>query len=314
METLGRLLGRLRRIEEIGVLGALLVLCLGLTLSTESFSTRDNLLQVARQASYYGLMAVGMVFVLSIGDVDLSVGSIMTLVNLLMAVCLRSGVPLPVAAAVGLAAGAAAGLVNGGLSVLLRIPTIIVTLGTMSVYRGLALVISEGTPIHRFPKENLFFDLGGRVPTSVVAMLAVGAAGHVLFNRTVFGRRVQAIGSNPQAARFSGIPLARYRLGVMTLMGTISAVAGIMALAFFQSADPSAGPGLELFVIASAIIGGTALSGGSGSVAGAILGALVIAVIRSGLLHLGLTAYWNAVVTGVVIIAAVAVDYLIKRR
>jgi len=305
---------RLRRFEEVGVLGALVALCVALTVVTDSFFSAVNLLQVARQASTTGIMAVGMVFVLTMGDVDLSVGSILTLVNILAAVALREGLPLPLAVLVGLAAGAACGFTNGGLSVLLRIPTIIVTLGTMSIYYGLALVISKATPISQFSKESLFFELGGKIPTSVLTMLAVGLAGWVLFHRTPFGRRVQAIGSNLQAARFSGIPIPRTRILVMTGMGAASAVAGILALAFLQSADPSTGPGLELFVIAAAIIGGTALSGGSGSILGAILGALIIAVIRNGLVLLEVSAYWSRVVTGAVIIAAVAVDYLIKRR
>jgi ribose transport system permease protein len=259
-----------------------------------------------------------MVFVLSMGDVDLSVGSVLTLVNIVTALALREGLPVPAAVVIGLLTGAGCGLLNGVLSVALRIPTTIVTLGTLSVYRGLALVFSNATPISRFSKESALFTVGGGaiagVPASVVVMLLVGIAGSVLFTQTPFGWRVQAIGSNLQAARFSGIAIARYRILVMTLMGTIAAVAGIMALAFLQSADPSTGPGFELFVIASAIIGGTALSGGSGSIPGAILGALLIAVIRNGLTLLGVSAYWGTAVTGAVIILAVAVDALIKRR
>jgi ribose transport system permease protein len=306
------------RIEEVGVLAALVFLCAAFGLTTDTFLRPNNLLQAARQASYFGTMAVGMVFVLSLGEVDLSVGSVLTLVNVLTAVALRDGVPLPAALLAGLGAGAACGFLNGALSVVLRIPTIIVTLGTMSVYRGLALVVSGGTPVSQFPKDNAFFAVGGGgvggVPSSVVVMLAVGLAGHVLFARTAFGRRVQAIGSNPQAARFAGIRVVRYKVLVMTLMGLVAGLAGVMALAFLQAADPSTGPGFELFVIASTIIGGTALTGGSGSVPGGILGALVIAVIRNGLVLLGLTAYWGTVVTGAMTIAAVALDYFIKRR
>lgn len=305
-------------------MGALLALCAAFSLTTDAFLQPDNLLKVARQASYFGIMATGMVFVLTLGEVDLSVGSILTLVNVITAVALRDGMPTAAAVFLGLGTGAVCGLLNGALSVLLRIPMIIVTLGTMSIYRGLALVVSKATPISQFPKDSFLFQTlggeltwggeGGGVPASVIAMLLVGACGYVVLNRTVFGRRVQAIGSNLQAARFSGIRIVRYRLGVMTLMGAIAALAGILALAFLQSADPSTGPGYELFVIASAVIGGTALTGGSGSIIGAILGALIIAVIRNGLVLAGLTAYWGTVVTGALIIAAVAVDYLIKKR
>ncbi len=305
-------------VQETGVLCALLVLGLVFSLMTDTFLEPANLLQVARQASYFGIMAVGMVLVLTLGEVDLSVGSVLTLVNVLTAVLLREGWPLGAALLLGLGAGAACGFLNGALSVLLCIPMIIVTLGTMSIYRGLALVVSKATPISQFSKEGAFFDLGGGtvlgVPASVAVMLVAGLLGHVLLNHTAFGRRVQAIGSNPLAARFAGIPITRHRLWVMTLMGAAAAAAGIMALAFLQSADPSTGPGMELYVIASAVIGGTALTGGSGSILGGILGALIIAVIRNGLVLLGLTAYWSTAVTGALIIAAVAVDYFIKRR
>jgi ribose transport system permease protein len=275
-------------------------------------------LQVARQASSYGIMSVGMVLLLSMGEIDLSVGAILTLVNIVTAVALREGMPMPVAALVGLATGAACGLANGLLGILLRIPTIIVTLGTMSVYRGLALVLSKATPIGNFSKDNLLFNLGSSnlfgVPTSVLVMLAVGLLGYVVLDHTAFGWRVQAIGSNAQAARFSGIRLARYRVAAMTLMGLVASIAGIMELAFLQSGSPTTGQGYELYVIASAIIGGTALTGGSGSVVGGILGALLIAVIRNGLVLLELSAYWGTVVTGIVIIAAVAIGGLVKKQ
>ena len=310
---------RLRAIDEIGVVVALLSVCGLLWLTTcEKFAQPTNLLQVARQASSYGIMSVGMVLLLSMGEIDLSVGAILTLVNIVTAVALREGMPMPLAVLAGLATGAACGVVNGLLGVVLRIPTIIVTLGTMSVFRGLALVLSKATPVGNFSKDNLLFELGSRsllgVPTSVWVMLAMGLAGHALLNHTVFGWRVQAIGSNAQAARFSGIPLARYRVAAMTIMGLVASIAGIMELGFLQSGSPTTGQGYELFVIASAIIGGTALTGGSGSVAGGILGALLIAVIRNGLVLLELSAYWGTVVTGVVIIAAVAIGGLVKKQ
>ena len=208
LDGIGQTWERLRQIDEIGVIGALLIIGVVLSLTTESFLTPTNVLQVMRQASYFGMMAVGMVFVISMGDIDLSVGSILMLSNIVAAMALRDGYPLIIALLIGLAVGALCGFVNGTLSVLLRIPTIIVTLGTLSIYRGLGLVISNAAPISRIPKNNWFFDtIGGNivgVPGSVVLMLLVGVFGYFLFNRSAFGRRVQAIGSNKQAARFSG--------------------------------------------------------------------------------------------------------------
>lgn len=313
-----RALASLRGMQEIGVLIALILLCVGLSVSTDAFLSSLNLLQVARQASYYGIMAVGMVFVVSMGDIDLSVGSILTLTNITMALALRAGVPVPLALLIGLATGAVCGLINGLLAVGLRIPMIIVTLGTLSVYRGVALMLSQASPISQFPKDNVFFTVGGGtilgIPTSVVLMVLLGIAGWIVLTRSVFGRHVEAMGSNPISARLSGLSLNRIRVMVMTLNGTIAALAGIMALAFLQSADPSTGTGFELWVIASVIIGGTALSGGHGSVPGAILGALIIAVIRNGLVLLGASTYAGTAVTGAVIILAVAIDSFVKRR
>jgi ribose transport system permease protein len=307
------------RLDEIGILGAFLAICAILTVTTDDkFLRTANILSVSRQASYYGIMAVGMVFVISMGDVDLSVGSILTLVNVGMAIALAAGQPLLLAMLLGLIIGAICGFTNGALSVVLRIPTIIVTLGTLSLFRGLALVLADGKPVSDYSKDNWFFQIGGGtilgVPTSVWGMIVVGILGFLLYNYTVFGQRVQAIGSNLQAARFSGISISRYRLLVMTLMGVIAALAAIFALAFLGAGDPQTGPGLELSVIAATIIGGTALTGGVGSIFGAIIGALIIAVIRNGLILLGVSAYWSIAATGLVIIAAVAIDYLIKRR
>jgi ribose transport system permease protein len=313
-----RLPKRLRFGDELGVALALLALSLVLALSTESFLRPENLLDVARQASDFGIMAVGMVFLLSMGEIDLSVGAVLTLVGVLTALALRAGVPVPAALALGVLAGAACGFINGTISVMLRIPTIIVTLGTMSIFRGLSLVLSEAKPISNFPKDGSLFRFGADglfgVPAGVLVMLCVGVLGHVALHHLPFGWRLQAIGSSARAARFSGIAIARYRVLAMTLMGTIAGIAGVTALTFLESADPNVGLGSELLVISSAVIGGTALTGGSGSVIGALLGALIIAVIKNGLVHLGMSAYWGMTVTGAIIIAAVLMSSLFRRK
>jgi ribose transport system permease protein len=309
---------RIWAIEELGVIGALLVLCALLALSTSSFLRPDNLLDVARQASDYGIMAVGMVFLLSMGEIDLSVGAVLTLVGVITALLLQAGVPELVALPLGVVVGALCGLINGLVAVLLRIPSIIVTLGTMSIFRGLALVLSQAKPIASFPKQGTLFQLGADglfgIPAGVLVMLLVCGVAHVALHHLPFGWRLQAIGSSPRAARFSGIAIARYRVFAMTLMGTVAGIAGVTALTFLEAADPNVGLGSELLVIASAVIGGTALTGGSGSVIGAVLGALIIAVIKNGLVHLGMSAYWGMTVTGVIIIAAVLVSTLFRRK
>jgi ribose transport system permease protein len=307
-------------LDVLGVAGALLLVCVALSLTTESFLTTGNLLNVARRASDYGIIAVAMVFVLAMGEVDLSVGAIVTLVNVVTAIALRDGVPPGGAVCIGLATGTLCGTLNGVFSVAMRVPLIIVTLGTMSLYRGLAIGVSDSSPVSipTAEKAGRFFQIGGGnvvgVPVGVWVMLLFCGIGYVLLDRTAFGWRVQAIGSNRQAARFSGIALSRYKIVVAALTGFVCAVVALVALAFFKSGDPNtAAPGFELYVIASAIIGGTSLAGGSGSVLGAVLGALLIAVIDNGLLQFRGVSQWNQAVTGAVILVAVGVSALIRR-
>lgn len=311
---------RILAIDEIGVIGALVAICTFLSLTSDKFLTQSNFINVSRQASYVAIMAVGMVFVISMGDIDLSVGQILMFSSVEMALMLKNGHSIWLAVLVCLAIGAACGLVNGVLSVVLRIPTIIVTLGTLSLFRGLGLVVTDATPVSGYDIKTWFFtNIGGKDPylniwISVWVMLGVGIVAWVLFNHTAFGRRVQAIGSNLQAARFSGIRIARYRIMVMTLMGFIVGIAAVTVLAFNRNGSPTVGQGSELNVIAATIIGGTALSGGSGSILGALLGAIIIAIIQNGLALLHVTPSWATAATGVVIIVAVTLDYLIKRR
>ncbi|MBA2518133.1 MAG: ABC transporter permease [Chloroflexia bacterium] len=309
---------RLGTVDEIGVIGALVALCVFLSVVSDRFLTLDNFINVSRQASYVGIMAVGMVFVISMGDIDLSVGSILMLSSVTMAIALRDEQHIAIAVLLGLLVATVCGLANGVLSVWLRIPTIIVTLGTLSIFRGLGLVISDASPVSGYDIRTWFFEwIGGRILgvwASIWVMLGVCVFGWVLYSKSTFGRRVQAIGSNLQAARFSGVRVARYRILVMALMGFIVGIAAVTVLAFNRNGSPTVGVGIELSVIAATIIGGTALTGGSGSVLGAVLGAIIIAIIQNGLALLAVSPAWSTAATGVVIIIAVALDYLIKRR
>jgi ribose transport system permease protein len=264
-------------------------------------------------------MAVGMVFLLSQGDVDMSVGAMYNLVAMCMARALVEGLPIEFIIPFGLLLGALLGFVNGALSIVLDIPMIIVTLGTISVYSGLSLVVSGSTAIANFPKDNWYFHIfSGKVfgvlPASVVIWVFVAVLGYILYSHTAFGRYICAIGANKQAARYAGININGNRLVATTLMGVICAIGSIGVLGFLKAADPSVGKGSELMVISSAIIGGTSIFGGSGTVIGALIGALIISVIRNGLVLLNVSVYWQGVVTGLTIIAAVALDYVIKRR
>jgi ribose transport system permease protein len=268
-------------------------------------------------------MALGMVLVLSEGDIDLSVGSVLSLTNVIGAQLLVNTSINPwLAGLIALLAGAACGFVNGALSIILRIPTFVVTLGTLSAYSGLALVIANGQSVSITATDNSFFNIAGgsvnigtvEIPATVIVMLALCALATLVYNRTPFGRKVCAVGSNRQAARFAGIRIERLRLLVMTSVSALAGLSGVLTMAYLQSGGPNYGQGFELSVIASAIVGGTALTGGSGTMPGAILGSLIIAVISNGLLLLGVNQFWSVFASGAVIIVAVAIDYLIKRR
>lgn len=317
--------GSVVRLQEAGVLAALIVMGLALSLASPQFLKPANLVGVLQDASNYGIMALGMVLVLSEGDIDLSVGSVGALANTVSAQLLVNTSVNPwLAALIGLLIGAACGFLNGLLSIVLRIPTFVVTLGTLSAFRGLALVISNANSVDVTNQNQLnssFFSVAGgslfnsiQIPAAVVVMLVLCLFATLIYNRTPFGRHVCAIGSNRQAARFAGIRINRLRLIVMTMMGLLAGLSGILTLAALQYGGPTYGTGFELLVIAAAIVGGAALTGGSGTMPGAIIGALIIATINDGLVLLGVNQNWSTFASGAVIIAAVTLDYLIKRR
>ncbi len=310
------------RIDEIGILIGLLAIGIALTVASPTIFPRPtNLIMVVRQAANVGIMALGMVLVISMGDIDLSVGSIYSLVLIVTAWSMtKAGLNLAIGPAVilGLFIGTLCGLINGLLSITLKLPTIIVTLGTMSIFRGFGLVICQATPITQFSKDNFFFKvIGGNIgiiPGMVVVWIVCAIILYIIYSRTPFGRRLCATGANLQASKYAGIQVTKIRLIGMSLMGLVSAISGLTALAFLEASDPNLGTGYELLAIASAIIGGAVLTGGKGSIIGAIIGSLIIAVINNGVVILGINMYWNSTVTGVVIISAVAIDYFIKRR
>ncbi len=308
---------KLIRVQEFGVGLALILLCLVLGFSTENFFTVENFIGILRQTAFIGIMALGMVFVLSMGDVDLSVGAIYNISGIFCAFLLTNKFPIWIAVIGGLAVGILCGMFNIGLSLAFRIPTIIITLGTMSIFTGLGLVICQSRPLYDFPKTSFFYtvigDTVGNFPTTALILLILTVVLFIIYGFTIFGTRVRAIGANLNAAKFTGINVTIHRVYVFMLMGALCAVSGVLEVAFLQASSPSMGVASNISVIAAAIIGGTALSGGSGSILGALIGALIISVIRNGIVQLGVSTYWSATVTGFVIIAAVAIDYLFKR-
>jgi ribose transport system permease protein len=308
---------RLLGFEELGTAMALVALVALIGAFHPDFLDRDVLLNTVRQAAFVAIVAYGMVFLLSMTEIDLSVGGIYA-VSIILAAKWMSAMSPYLAALLAIGAAVLMGLANGVLANLFRIPIIIITLGTLSMFRGLVTIFSDGKPVEGIPLDSSFFTtLGGDllgIPTAGWVVLALGVALTFVFGKTRFGAMVRAIGSNRQAAEFSGIPVNRMRLYALMLVGGLAGLAGVLSLAYFQGADPTVGVGFELQVIAAAIIGGTAVGGGSGTVPGALLGALIVAVINSGLIFFSVDANWSNFVTGAVIVVAVGTDALVRRR
>ena len=310
---------RLPAVDELGIGLALVLLVLLIGAFEPGFLDSDVLLNTLRQAAFVAIVAYGMVFLLAMSEFDLSVGGTYAVSIVLAGTWMADGAMNPyLAAALAVGVATLMGLANGIFANGFRIPVVIVTIGTLSLYRGLVYVISDGQPVAGLPVDSSFFTaLGGSllgVPVAGWVVLALGAVLTVVFTKTRFGTMVRAIGSNREAARFSGIPTGRIRIYCLMLVGALAGLSGVLSLAFFQGADPAVGSAFELEVIAAAIIGGTAIHGGSGTVPGALLGALIVAVINAGLVFFSVDPIWGSFVTGAVILAAVASDALIRRR
>jgi ribose transport system permease protein len=251
-------------------------------------------------------------------EIDLSVGSMFGLSVIVAALMMEHGWTPWLAALCGVLVGGALGAVNATLVTFVRIPTIVATLATLSVFRGLAIGITNGQPVTNVPFDSTFFSfLGGKlwgVPVSVYVLVVVAIPLAIAMHHTRFGYRVLAVGSNPEAAQFSGISVARVRTQVLILVGLLCGIAGMLGLAFFGSGDPNIGSGFELQAIAAAVIGGTPLRGGTGTVFGAILGAILLNVVAAGLSYFNIPANWSAFATGLVILIAVGLDSFVRRR
>jgi ribose transport system permease protein len=302
----------------VTVLVPLLMLVVTISVFRPAFFAAGPLTNVVLQASFFGMMALVVVFLLSMGELDISVGAIYALTSIVAAVLMDRGLDPWLAVGAGILTGMLGGALNAVLGNLLRIPMVVVTLGTISVYRGLTILLPSGRSFSTLPTEHPFFTMVGGdlfgIPIPVWVFVAAAIVLQWVYSATRFGYVVRAIGSNPNAARLSGISIERARLSAEILMGAMCGLAGILTLAYLRTTDPLVGTGYEILVIAAAIIGGTALSGGSGSVIGALFGAVLISVIRTGLTFFGVTSTWTAFVTGAVIVGAVAIDTIVRRR
>ena len=306
----------------LGPLAALVALYVVFSLlQPDTFATAGNLKTMLRQTAVVGMAALGMTLVIVLGGIDLSIGSMVALVTVVIASLLQGGwAPAPAALA-GIAVGSLCGLVNGLLITSLRVTPFIVTLGAMGIIRGAAKGLAHEQKIDaplswlnelvaELPRNLSWMVL----PPGVWLTLLAAAAAAVLLGFTRFGRHVVAIGSNESAARLCGVRIARTKIFVYTLQATLAGVAGVLQFSRLTVGDPTVGLGLELDVIAAVVIGGGSLSGGEGSILGSLIGAMLMTEIRTGCTHAGLPIWVQEIITGGIIVMAVAIDRLRHRR
>lgn len=305
--------------QRYGILIALLLVCIILSFLSEFFLTQRNILNVLRQASINGILAIGMTFVILARGIDLSVGSVVALAGVVSASLATTsataglaGAPYPVLLALGagVLVGVAAGWVSGVLVAYFNVPAFVATLGMLSAARGLTLLYAGGRPIPSLTPEYRFIGTGDLfgIPMPIVLFAVVFLVAYFVLSSTRFGRHVYAVGGNPHAARVSGINVKRVRMAVYVISGALAGLAGMVLAARTGSALTQAGIAYELDAIAAVVIGGTSLSGGVGRVTGTLIGALLISVVNNGLDLMGVESYYQQVIKGILIVAAVMLD------
>lgn len=316
---------RSQAIQRVLAFSALIALIVIFSLASPNFLQFDNIVGILLATSVNGVLALGVTFVIITGGIDLSIGTVMTLSAVMTGVFVTVWrLPLPVGILAGLLAGGLAGFVNGVIVARLKVPSFIATLGMLNVAKGLALVISGLKPIYfndtpQFNSLAMGSALGGvipglGVPNAVLVLFGAAIIASFLLSRTILGRYTFAIGSNEEATRLSGVNVNRWKISVYTLTGLFSGLAGVLIAARLNSAQPSLGQGYELDAIAAAVIGGTSLSGGEGSILGTVIGAFIISTLTNGLRILSVPQEWQTVVTGAIVIVAVYLDIVRRRR
>ncbi len=308
------------RAQEFGVFLILVALCVFLTITTDTFLTWTNISNNLRNFSWIAISAFGEAMVIITGGIDLSVGSVMALSGLGTAMLLTRDVPVVLAVLGGLGIGSLVGVLNGLMVTKGRLPPFIATLGTLLMARGLVQGLTQGQPVRglsdRFISLGRFeIPLGNiGIPLPLVIMLVVALLVHLFLARTVWGYRIYAVGGNETAAGLSGINTDRVKILVYTLSAFLTSIGGILMTARLGVAAPTAAQGYELDVIAAAVVGGVSLMGGEGTILGVLIGAAIMQVLRNGLVLTGVSAYWLQAVQGAVIVVAIMLDQLRKRR
>ncbi len=296
---------------------SLLIMAVALSILSPHFLTVNNLFAIGLQMAVIAIMAIGQMMIIVSAGIDLSVGSVMALAGVISTMLIVAGVPIWLGVVVGTLVGGIAGLINGLMIAYGFIPPFIATLGMMGIARGAALLLTGGVPIFGLPKAFNYLGGGrlvGLVPIPVVILVILAVIGHFVLTRTRFGRYVFALGSNAEATRLSGINVRRMLTRIYTYAGLLYGFAGVLMASRLSTGQPTAGTGYELDVIAACVIGGASLSGGEGTVLGAIIGALIMGVLRNGCNLLDISAFWQQIAIGGIIVVAVFADQYRKHR
>lgn len=303
--------------RQFSLVFVFLLLVAVFSMTTDSFFTVPNLTNVLRQISVTGIAAMGVFMIILLGDIDLSVGSLYALIAVIAALVWEvTGSPILTLLA-ALIAGACIGFANGFITAKGMIPAFVTTLATMGIARGIAYIITNGSPIGIVDKGFTMFGtsyVGNYLPTPVFIMIIVIVLIYILMNKTRFGRYVYAVGGNEEASRWSGLNAAKIKIAVFTIAGFLYGLSAIILAGRLGGALPTAGIGAELDVITAVILGGTSLAGGKGKMSGVIVGVLIIGVLNNGLTLMGVSSYWQDVVKGVIIIIAVLYDTRSKNK
>ena len=302
--------------ENLAILVAFIILCVGLSIATPAFFTKDNILNVLRQVATNSNLAIGLTMAIIIGGIDLSVGAILAFSGLLCASFISDGMNLGLAVLLAFTLGALFGLLNGLIIAYTNMPPFVVTLATQNIARGIVNVYANGQPISaRNPVFNFLgvgYFLG--IPLPVIYSFVLLAVMILILGRSKFGRQLYAVGGNEEAARFSGINIKKVKIIVYTLCGALASFSGIILAARMYSGQPTAGDGFELDAIAASVLGGVSFSGGVGKLGGPIIGVLVLGVLTNGLNLLNINSFWQYIIKGIIILLAVYLDILKKRR
>ncbi len=313
--TLERPTRRVRVSREIVLAGVLVVVLITMSFLSEEFLTVTNLLEMTRFIVEIGLLALPMTLVIITKGIDLSVGSNLALSAIAFGLSWQSGVPLPLAALLGVLAGSAGGLLNGVTTAYIGVPPLVVTLATFGAYRGIALGLSQGRGVSGFPDWFYTFGQGsiGPVPVQLIIFAVAAVLFALLLHRTTLGRSIYAIGHNVRAARHAGIPVRRTLLWLYTLSGTMAGLAAIIYVSRVGTAKGNAGANYELDAITAVVLGGTSIAGGSGSIPGTLLGLAIIISLRFGMILGGVDANIRSLVLGLALIGAVLSYQLLSR-